>query len=147
MAVTRAQLAKLVQQKNRLDLDTTAGLIESVLAEITGVLERGENVLISAFGNFEVRHKGYRLGRNPRTGEAVPIGSHRAVTFRPSRVLKDRMAGSGADYASARGPARFSKRADRSPHNAAQSQPSPARDRQHCDRGGFRFGRSCLRRA
>src|SRR5258708_4453974 len=117
MAVTRAQLAKLVQQKNRLDLDTTAGLIESVLAEITGTLERGENVLISAFGNFEVRHKGYRLGRNPRTGEAVPIGSHRhcltcsrvavpigshrAVTFRPSRVLKDRMAGSGADYASA----------------------------------------------
>ncbi len=101
MVVTRAQLAKLVQQKNRLDLDTTAGLIESVLAEITGTLERGENVLISAFGNFEVRHKGYRLGRNPRTGEAVPIGSHRAVTFRPSRVLKDRMAGSGADYASA----------------------------------------------
>src|SRR5258707_10829404 len=101
MVVTRAQLAKLVQQKNRLDLDTTAGLIESVLAEITGTLERGENVLISAFGNFEVRHKGYRLGRNPRTGEAVPIGSHRAVTFRPSRVLKDRMADSGADYAGA----------------------------------------------
>jgi integration host factor subunit alpha len=101
MAVTRAQLAKLVQQTNRLDLDTTAGLLESVLAEIAGALERGENVLISAFGSFEVRHKGHRIGRNPRTGEAMPIGSHRAVTFRPSRVLKERMAGSGANYASA----------------------------------------------
>jgi len=101
MAVTRAQLAKLVQRKNRLDLEATAGLLESVLAEIIGALERGENVLISGFGSFETRHKGHRLGRNPRTGETMPISSHRALTFRPSRVLKDRMADSGADYASA----------------------------------------------
>ena len=65
MAVTRAQLAKLVQRKNRLDLDTTAALIESVLAEIASALERGENVLISAFGNFEVSN-GMQSG--PRIG-------------------------------------------------------------------------------
>ena len=64
---------------------------ELVLKEITDCLERGETVKLSSFGLFVVRQKGQRLGRNPRTGEEVPISPRRVVVFKPSAVLKQRI--------------------------------------------------------
>ena len=62
-----------------------------MLKEITDCLERGETVKLSSFGLFVVRKKGQRMGRNPRTGEEVPISPRRVVVFKPSEVLKQRI--------------------------------------------------------
>jgi len=67
--------------------------VESVLKEIGASLTRGETVKISSFGSFYVREKGQRIGRNPKTGEEVPILPRRVLVFRPSHVLKDRING------------------------------------------------------
>jgi integration host factor subunit alpha len=63
-----------------------------VLKEIADCLERGETVMLSSFGSFVVRKKGQRIGRNPKTGEEVPILPRRVVVFKPSAVLKQRNA-------------------------------------------------------
>ena len=65
--------------------------MESVLDEISDALVRGETVKISSFGSFSVREKGQRVGRNPKTGEEVPILPRRVLVFRPSHVLKERI--------------------------------------------------------
>jgi integration host factor subunit alpha len=62
-----------------------------VLKEITDCLERGETLKLSRFGLFVVRKKGQRMGRNPKTGEEVPISPRRIVVFKPSPILKQRM--------------------------------------------------------
>jgi integration host factor subunit alpha len=67
--VTRAQLSEAVYQEVGLSRNESAELVESVIAEISGALERGEMVKISSFGSFAVRQKGQRVGRNPKTGE------------------------------------------------------------------------------
>ncbi|MBT8473761.1 MAG: integration host factor subunit alpha [Marinicaulis sp.] len=69
----------------------SAAFVERVLEEVAGSLERGETVKISSFGTFSVRDKKLRMGRNPKTGEEVPIAPRRVVTFRASHVLKDRI--------------------------------------------------------
>ena len=69
----------------------SAELVESVLAEISDALARGETVKISSFGSFSVRQKGQRVGRNPKTGEEVPISPRRVLVFRASHVLKDQI--------------------------------------------------------
>ena len=89
--VTRAQLSEAVYQEVGLSRNESAGLVESVLHQIVDSLVKGDNVKISSFGSFYVREKGRRIGRNPKTGEEVPILPRRVLVFRPSHVLKDRI--------------------------------------------------------
>lgn len=89
--VTRAQLSEAVYQEVGLSRNESAELVESVLAEISDTLARGEMVKISSFGSFAVRQKGKRIGRNPKTGDEVPIMPRKVLVFRPSHVLKNRI--------------------------------------------------------
>ncbi len=89
--VTRADLAEAVFREVGLSRNESAKLVESVLSLITDALARGEPVKISSFGSFSVRTKGERIGRNPKTGEEVPILPRRVLVFRASHVLKDRI--------------------------------------------------------
>jgi integration host factor subunit alpha len=89
--VTRAQLTEAVYQEVGLSRNESADLVESVLAEMSDSLVRGEMVKLSSFGSFQVREKGQRMGRNPKTGEEVPILPRRVLVFRPSHVLKKRI--------------------------------------------------------
>jgi integration host factor subunit alpha len=91
--VTRADLSEAVYQEVGLSRNESADLVESVLAEISDTLTRGETVKISSFGSFSVRQKGQRIGRNPKTGEEVPILPRRVLVFRASNVLKSRING------------------------------------------------------
>jgi len=86
--ITRAELANAVTQKVNTPRAVSAELIDQILEEIAGALEKGESVRLSSFGTFDVRTKKERVGRNPKTGEEVPIAARRVVTFRPSDVLK-----------------------------------------------------------
>jgi len=87
--VTRAQLSEAVYQEVGLSRNESAHLVEAVLDQIVECLVRGDPVKISSFGSFAVRQKGGRVGRNPKTGEEVPIEPRRVLVFRPSHVLKD----------------------------------------------------------
>ncbi len=89
--VTRADLSEAVYQSVGLSRNESADLVESVLEEISRSLVRGETVKLSSFGSFSVRQKGGRIGRNPKTGEEVPIEPRRVLVFRPSHVLKDQI--------------------------------------------------------
>lgn len=89
--VTRAHLSEAVYQEVGLSRNESAELVESVLQEISDALIRGEMVKISSFGSFSVRQKGERIGRNPKTGEEVPILPRRVLVFRASHVLKNRI--------------------------------------------------------
>jgi integration host factor subunit alpha len=89
--VTRAQLSEAVYQEVGLSRNESADLVESVLDELADHLIEGETVKVSSFGSFYVREKGERIGRNPKTGEEVPILPRRVLVFRPSHVLKDRI--------------------------------------------------------
>lgn len=89
--VTRAQLTEAVYQEVGLSRNESADLVESILDEISDALIREEMVKISSFGSFFVRQKGQRVGRNPKTGEEVPILPRRVLVFRPSHVLKNRI--------------------------------------------------------
>jgi integration host factor subunit alpha len=91
--VTRAQLAEAVYQQVGLSRNESAELVESVIAEIARALERGDAVKISSFGSFAVRQKGQRVGRNPKTGEEVPINPRRVLVFRASHTLKHQING------------------------------------------------------
>lgn len=86
--VTRAQLTEAVYQEVGLSRNESAELVESVIAEIAAALERGDMVKISSFGSFAVRQKGQRIGRNPKTGQEVPISPRRVLVFRASHTLK-----------------------------------------------------------
>jgi integration host factor subunit alpha len=87
--VTRAQLSEAVYQEVGLSRNESAALVDTVLAEISEALARGEMVKISSFGSFSVRQKGQRVGRNPKTGEEVPISPRKVLVFRASHVLKE----------------------------------------------------------
>lgn len=89
--VTRAQLTEAVYQEVGLSRNESADLVESVLLEISTTLAEGEMVKISSFGSFSVRQKQERIGRNPKTGEEVPILPRRVLVFRPSHVLKNKI--------------------------------------------------------
>jgi integration host factor subunit alpha len=89
--ITRARLSEAVYQEVGLSRNESAELVESVIAEISGALERGEMVKISSFGSFAVRQKGQRVGRNPKTGQEVPISPRRVLVFRASHALKDQI--------------------------------------------------------
>jgi integration host factor subunit alpha len=89
--VTRAQLGEAVYQEVGLSRNESGELVEAVLQEISDALIRGESVKISSFGSFSVRQKGPRVGRNPKTGEEVPILPRKVLVFRASHVLKSRV--------------------------------------------------------
>lgn len=93
--VTRAHLTEAIYQQIGLSRNESADLVESVLKEMADALTAGEAVKISSFGSFAVRRKGQRVGRNPKTGEEVPILPRKVLVFRASHVLKDRVNGIG----------------------------------------------------
>ncbi len=89
--ITRADLAESVYRKVGLSRTESAQLVEMVLDEICDAVVRGETVKISSFATFHVREKNERIGRNPKTGEEVPILPRRVMTFKASNVLKNRI--------------------------------------------------------
>ena len=89
--VTRADLTEAVYREVGLSRYESAQLVESVIEQISSTLARGESVKISSFGTFSVHDKAQRIGRNPKTGEQVPILPRRVLVFRASHVLKNRM--------------------------------------------------------
>src|SRR5436189_6282246 len=89
--ITRARLSEAVYQEVGLSRNESAELVESVITEISGALERGEMVKISSFGSFAVRQKGRRVGRNPKPGQDVPISPRRVLVFRGSHGLQDQV--------------------------------------------------------
>jgi integration host factor subunit alpha len=89
--ITRADLCEAVYQKVGLSRTESADLVEMVLDEISDCLVKGESVKLSSFGSFLVRSKGERIGRNPKTGEEVPILPRRVMVFKPSNVLKQKI--------------------------------------------------------
>ena len=88
---TRLDLTEAVYREVGLSRNESAELVESILAHVSEALVKGETVKISSFGTFQVRQKGARMGRNPKTGEEVPIEPRRVLVFRPSHILKDRI--------------------------------------------------------
>ena len=91
--LTRADLTEAIYEEVGLSRNESADLVESVLEEVASCLVNGENVKVSSFGSFLVRQKNGRMGRNPKTGEEVPIDPRRVLVFRPSQVMKDRING------------------------------------------------------
>jgi integration host factor subunit alpha len=92
---TRVDLCDTVYKKVGLSRGQSAVLVEQVLKEIADCLERGETVKLSSFGSFEVRHKGGRVGRDPRTGKPYPITPRRVIKFKPSAILKRQLVSKG----------------------------------------------------
>jgi|TARA_Y100000815_G_C13329290_1_gene495363 integration host factor subunit alpha len=90
--LTRMDLSEAVFREVGLSRNESAQLVESLLEHMSDALVRGEQVKISSFGTFSVRDKSARIGRNPKTGEEVPIQPRRVLTFRPSHLMKDRVA-------------------------------------------------------
>ena len=90
--LTRMDLAEAVFREIGLSRHESGQLVESVLTHISDALVKGEQVKISSFGTFSVRDKNERIGRNPKTGEEVPITPRRVLSFRPSHLMKDRVA-------------------------------------------------------
>jgi len=89
--ITRADLAEAVYTQVGLSRNESADLVEQTLDEMMDALAAGDNVKISSFGSFTIREKGERIGRNPKTGEEVPIKPRKVLTFRASHVLKDKI--------------------------------------------------------
>ena len=89
--LTRADLADALVRKVGLSRNESQELVERVLSEISETLSQGEGVKLSSFGSFGVRAKAQRMGRNPKTGEEVPITPRRVLVFRPSNIMKERI--------------------------------------------------------
>ncbi len=91
MALTKADLAEYLFNSVGLNKREAKDLVEIFFEEIRGSLEKGEAVKLSGFGNFNLRDKSERPGRNPKTGEEIPITARRVVTFRAGHKLKSRV--------------------------------------------------------
>lgn len=87
--LTRADLSEAVHRQIGLSRSESADLVKSVLDMVSDTLEQGHTVKLSSFGTFMVRQKNGRVGRNPKTGEEVPITPRRVLVFRPSQVMKN----------------------------------------------------------
>ncbi len=86
--LTRADLTEAVFKAVGLSRNELAQMVEDMLEEVCSALAEGQSVKLSSFGTFAVRHKSQRVGRNPKTGDEVPIAPRRVLVFRPSHVLK-----------------------------------------------------------
>jgi integration host factor subunit alpha len=91
MALTKADMAEHLFEELGLNKREAKEIVEMFFEEICSALERGEQVKLSGFGNFDLREKKERPGRNPKTGEEIPITARRVVTFRPGQKLKSRV--------------------------------------------------------
>jgi len=89
--LTRMDLSEAVFREVGLSRNESAQLVESVLQHVSDALVAGDQVKISSFGTFSVRDKSARVGRNPKTGEEVPILPRRVLSFRPSHLMKERV--------------------------------------------------------
>lgn len=99
MTVTKAELAESLYEEIGLNKREAREVVELFFNEIIGSLIENEPVKLSGFGNFELRDKRERPGRNPKTGEEIPISARRVVTFRPSQKLKAKVSEYGGDQA------------------------------------------------
>ena len=90
-ALTKADMAEMLFDELGLNKREAKEIVEKFYSEIGGALENNDNVKLSGFGNFELRDKGRRPGRNPKTGEEIPIAARRVVTFKPGQKLKSRV--------------------------------------------------------
>jgi len=90
--LTRMDLSEAVFREVGLSRNESAQLVEAVIQHMSDALVGGEQVKISSFGTFSIREKNERMGRNPKTGEEVPISPRRVLSFRPSHLMKDRVA-------------------------------------------------------
>ena len=90
--LTRMDLSEAVFREVGLSRNESADLVESLLKHMSDALASGDTVKISSFGTFAVRAKSARVGRNPKTGDEVPISPRRVLSFRPSHLMKDRVA-------------------------------------------------------
>ncbi|UTP72199.1 integration host factor subunit alpha [Alteromonas sp. LMIT006] len=91
MALTKAEMAEHLVEKLGLNKKEAKDLVEAFFEEIKQALEDGTQVKLSGFGNFDLRTKSERPGRNPKTGEDIPIKARRVVTFKPGQKLKSRV--------------------------------------------------------
>ncbi len=89
--LTRVDLASAIVREVGLSRQDSAEFVDTILDKVADALVRGESVKLSSFGAFHVRDKNERMGRNPKTGEEVPISARRVVVFKASQVLKDRV--------------------------------------------------------
>lgn len=89
--ITRADLTDAIYRSLGISRTESSTFVERILEEIATSLEAGESVKISSFGTFSVRDKKMRMGRNPKTGEEVPITPRRVISFRASNVLKEQI--------------------------------------------------------
>lgn len=95
--LTRADLSEAVYRKVGLSRSESASLVENVIEEICQAAVRGETIKLSSFGTFAIRSKNERIGRNPKTGEEVPITPRRVMVFRPSNILKEKVLASNRE--------------------------------------------------
>jgi integration host factor subunit alpha len=91
MALTKAEMAEALFRDMGLNKREARELVEMFFEELRTALANGEQVKLSGFGNFDLRDKNRRPGRNPKTGEEIPITARRVVTFRPGQKLKTRV--------------------------------------------------------
>ncbi len=91
MALTKAQMAEALFDELGLNKREARELVDLFFEELRASLSSGEAVKMSGFGNFDLRDKSERPGRNPKTGEEIPITARRVVTFRPGQKLKSRV--------------------------------------------------------
>ena len=91
MALTKANMAEILFDELGLNKREAKDMVEMFFEEIRSALENGQQVKLSGFGNFDLREKKQRPGRNPKTGEEIPITARRVVTFRPGQKLKARV--------------------------------------------------------
>ena len=95
--LTKAELTDVIFEQVGLNKREAKELVDAFFAEISAALERGEEVKLSGFGNFQVRDKSSRPGRNPKTGEPIPISARRVVTFHASQKLKSAVENTGLE--------------------------------------------------
>jgi integration host factor subunit alpha len=91
MSLTKADIANRLFEEVGLNKREAKEFVDAYFEEIRQALESGENVKLSGFGNFQLREKNQRPGRNPKTGEEIPISARRVVTFRPGQKLRSRV--------------------------------------------------------
>ena len=117
MSLTKADIVERVYKEAGFSKKEAADLVDMVFKIIKETLSRGEKVKISGFGNFSIRDKSTRLGRNPQTGNAMEISARRVLTFKPSQVLKEDITG------------RFAHRIDSKGNEDPNIPPKPGSDR------------------